>query len=105
MNGRTATSMAEPVRRVPLSLTILVLVGAALLGLIVAVVAHSLRSHSPDAAAVSGARGLLHGQATWPVGTRPAPPITRLHDQSGHSFSLTALRGRTVAMTFFDSHC
>ena len=47
----------------------------------------------------------LRGQATWPAGVRPAPAITMLRDQTGRSFSLDSLRGRTVAMTFFDSHC
>jgi protein SCO1 len=49
--------------------------------------------------------GGLQGQATWAVGARPAPPITMLRDQTGQRFSLSSLRGRTVAMTFFDSHC
>ena len=47
----------------------------------------------------------LHGQATWAAGALAAPAITTLHDQSGHRFSLAELHGRTVAMTFFDSHC
>jgi cytochrome oxidase Cu insertion factor (SCO1/SenC/PrrC family) len=47
----------------------------------------------------------LHGQATWAAGARAAPPITTLADQTGRRFSLTSLRGRTVALTFFDSHC
>jgi cytochrome oxidase Cu insertion factor (SCO1/SenC/PrrC family) len=36
---------------------------------------------------------------------RAAPAITTLIDQSGRRFSLASLRGQTVAMTFFDSHC
>jgi cytochrome oxidase Cu insertion factor (SCO1/SenC/PrrC family) len=47
----------------------------------------------------------LRGQATWAAGVRPAPPITTLPDQTGRLFSLTGLRGRTVAMVFFDSYC
>jgi cytochrome oxidase Cu insertion factor (SCO1/SenC/PrrC family) len=47
----------------------------------------------------------LHGQATWAAGTHPAPAISALRDQSGRVFSLGSLRGRTVAMVFFDSHC
>jgi cytochrome oxidase Cu insertion factor (SCO1/SenC/PrrC family) len=65
---------------------------------------------SPAPASVLGAgtvssRFGLDGQATWGAGTRPAPAINGLHDQSGALFSLAALRGRTIAMTFFDSHC
>jgi cytochrome oxidase Cu insertion factor (SCO1/SenC/PrrC family) len=47
----------------------------------------------------------LHGQATWAAGARAAPTILSLRDQSGRVFSLGSLRGRTVAMAFFDSHC
>jgi protein SCO1/2 len=55
---------------------------------------------------VSAARSAeLHGQATWAAGTRPAPAITTLRDQGGGLFSLASLRGRTVAMAFFDSRC
>lgn len=47
----------------------------------------------------------LYGQATWRAGARPAPAITTLRDQNGQLFALSSLHGRTVAMTFFDSHC
>ncbi|MGN6167321.1 MAG: SCO family protein [Solirubrobacteraceae bacterium] len=46
----------------------------------------------------------LRGQATWPAGAQVAPPI-RGRDQTGGEFSLSSLRGRTVAIAFFDSHC
>jgi cytochrome oxidase Cu insertion factor (SCO1/SenC/PrrC family) len=46
----------------------------------------------------------LRGQATWPAGKLAAPPI-RGRDQKGGEFSLRSLRGRTVAIAFFDSHC
>jgi protein SCO1/2 len=46
----------------------------------------------------------LRGQATWPAGKLAAPPI-RGRDQTGGQFSLNSLRGRTVAIAFFDSHC
>jgi cytochrome oxidase Cu insertion factor (SCO1/SenC/PrrC family) len=49
--------------------------------------------------------GPLRGQATWAPGTRPAPAITTLRDQSGSRFDLSSVRGRTVAIEFFDSHC
>lgn len=47
----------------------------------------------------------MYGQASWPAGRQPAPPITTLIDQSGSRFSLASLRGSTVAVAFFDSHC
>jgi cytochrome oxidase Cu insertion factor (SCO1/SenC/PrrC family) len=46
----------------------------------------------------------LRGQATWPAGKLAAPPIGG-RDQTGGEFSLRSLRGRTVAIAFFDSHC
>ncbi len=85
---------------------------AVLFGVAAAAVAHFViggRS-SPAPASTLGAgtvssRFGLDGQATWAAGARPAPAITGLHDQSGALFSLVSLRGRTIAMTFFDSHC
>jgi cytochrome oxidase Cu insertion factor (SCO1/SenC/PrrC family) len=47
----------------------------------------------------------FQGEATWAAGAKPAPPITTLRDQSGRLFSLASLRGRTVIVSFFDSHC
>jgi cytochrome oxidase Cu insertion factor (SCO1/SenC/PrrC family) len=54
---------------------------------------------------VKGSPTGLHGQATWAAGTHPAPAVSALRDQSGRPFSLGSLRGRTIAMAFFDSHC
>jgi protein SCO1 len=56
-------------------------------------------------AATTVRHGPLWGQATWAAGIRPAPAITTLRDQSGARFSLSSLRGRPVAVEFFDSHC
>jgi protein SCO1/2 len=47
----------------------------------------------------------MHGEAAWAEGARPAPAIDTLRDQTGHLFSLASLRGRSVAVVFFDSHC
>jgi cytochrome oxidase Cu insertion factor (SCO1/SenC/PrrC family) len=47
----------------------------------------------------------MHGEATWAEGARPAPVIDTLRDQAGHLFSLASLRGHSVAIVFFDSHC
>ncbi len=49
--------------------------------------------------------GSLRGMATWAAGARPAPAITTLRDQTGARFTLGSLRGHTVAIQFFDSHC
>ena len=84
---------------------------AVLLGVAAAAVAHFIfAKSSPSPASALGAATVssrfgLDGQATWAAGARPAPAITGLRDQSGHVFSLASLRGRTIAMTFFDSHC
>jgi protein SCO1 len=82
-----------------------VLLVAALVGIGVGFAAHSLRARSSRATAPASASAALHGQATWAAGSRPAPAISELRDQSGGRFSLASLRGRTVAMVFFDSHC
>jgi protein SCO1/2 len=49
--------------------------------------------------------GHLYGEATWAPGAAMAPAISGLRDQNGRPFSLSALRGHTVAIAFFDSHC
>jgi len=96
--GRRRTRLAPA--RVAAVLAVAVLVGVAGgFGL------HLLRSRSPASAGATPASGRLMGQATWPAGARPAPPITTLRDQSGGRFSLASLRGHSVAMVFFDSHC
>jgi cytochrome oxidase Cu insertion factor (SCO1/SenC/PrrC family) len=78
---------------------------AALLGIGVGAGAHFLLAHHAPAAASRPGATELHGQASWQPGMRPAPAIRALRDQTGHPFSLGSLRGRTVAMTFFDSYC
>ncbi len=82
-----------------------VLVGAVLIGVGVGFGSHLLLARSSPSPTASPGATALHGQATWAAGARPAPPISTLRDQSGHRFSLAWLRGRTVAMEFFDSHC
>ncbi len=82
-----------------------VLLAAAVVGLGVGFGVHRLAAGSPAAHATVSTRFGMQAQAAWAEGTRLAPPITILHDQTGRLFSLSSLRGRTVAMTFFDSHC
>ena len=62
----------------------------------------------PSAALTSGTvsiRNGLYGDATWAAGSRVAPAINTLHDQSGARFTLGSLHGHTVAIAFFDSYC
>ena len=47
----------------------------------------------------------MEGQAAWAAGTRVAPTIDTLPDQTGRPFSLASLRGHPVALVFFDSYC
>lgn len=82
------------------------LAAAALLGAGIGVVVHLMRGTGSSAATASTPlRNGLHGEATWAVGVRPAPPITTLVDQTGHRFSLASLHGHTAALVFFDSYC
>src|SRR5579859_6281621 len=83
----------------------LALIAAGLLGVGVGVGAHFLfATRSPPSPGPAAALR-LDGEATWAAGTRTAPAITTLRDQSGRLFSLASLRGRPVAMEFFDSRC
>jgi len=64
-----------------------------------ALVQVSQRAHS-----AAPALPVLHGQAVWAPGARPAPDFA-LRDQHGALVSLRSLRGRTVLLTFLDSQC
>ncbi|MGH2895483.1 MAG: SCO family protein, partial [Solirubrobacteraceae bacterium] len=64
-----------------------------------------LTGGAASTAATTVHHGPLRGQATWAAGARPAPAITTLRDQTGAHFTLASLRGRPVAVEFFDSHC
>jgi cytochrome oxidase Cu insertion factor (SCO1/SenC/PrrC family) len=66
---------------------------------------HTLLSRHAAAAVAAAPSTGLYGQASWPSGARPAPSIRSLRDQSGRGFALSSLRGRTVAIAFFDSYC
>lgn len=90
-----------------------VLVCAAVAGLAIGVAVHFLlRGSHPatagaPAAIVSAPKAPdgLHGQATWAAGQAAAPAIRTLRDQTGQRFALSSLRGHTVVIAFFDSHC
>jgi protein SCO1/2 len=81
------------------------LLAAVLLGLGVGIGVHLLTSGSSPAPAVVSTRFGMHGEAAWAAGAQPAPATNSLRDQTGRPFSLAALRGRSVAVVFFDSHC
>ncbi|HEY2770495.1 MAG TPA: SCO family protein [Solirubrobacteraceae bacterium] len=89
----------------------LALCTAVLAGVAIGAAVHLLmhRSQPRDAAAAAAtaatAPGSLQGQARWGAGVRPAPAIRGLHDQTGRLFAMSALRGHTVVIAFFDSHC
>ncbi len=82
----------------------LVLLAAGVVGAGAGLAAHFMLGASPSASVVSERFG-MDGQASWAAGTRIAPPIDTLPDQSGRLFSLASLRGHPVALVFFDSHC
>jgi cytochrome oxidase Cu insertion factor (SCO1/SenC/PrrC family) len=83
----------------------IVVLAAVVLGVGVGVGSHLLLArHSPATVSAPPTFG-LDGQAVWAAGARPAPAIDTLRDQTGRLFSLASLRGRPVAIEFFDSHC
>jgi cytochrome oxidase Cu insertion factor (SCO1/SenC/PrrC family) len=94
--------------RVPLAI-LGALAAAVLVGVWAGAAINGLHSSQGSGAragfAGDSAGGGLSGQATWAAGVRPAPPITTLRDVSGRAFALSSLRGHTVALVFFDSHC
>ena len=75
------------------------------LGLGVGFGVQRLRDGSAAASATASTRFGMHGEAAWAEGARAAPAIDTLRDQTGQLFSLASLRGRSVAIVFFDSHC
>jgi cytochrome oxidase Cu insertion factor (SCO1/SenC/PrrC family) len=95
---------AERRRIRPIHLTLVVICGVAG-GLAIALLVHSLAGGHASAPSIARTNSPLHGQATWAERTRPAPAIAGLHDQTGRTFSLASLRGHTIALAFFDSHC
>lgn len=97
--GDHAAARARPLQ------IVLVLSTAALVGIGAGVGLHLLTA--PRASTTDGATAPsgLSGEATWRAGTRPAPAVGTLRDQTGQRFALSSLRGHTVAMAFFDSHC
>jgi cytochrome oxidase Cu insertion factor (SCO1/SenC/PrrC family) len=78
---------------------------AVILGLGVGLGVHRLSAGKAAAPANASTRYGMHGEAAWAEGAQPAPAIGTLRDQTGQLFSLASLRGRSVAIVFFDSHC
>jgi protein SCO1/2 len=100
--GTLRASRAAPLRPALIAASLLV---AVVVGLGVGFGVHRLTAGTAAAPTNLTTRFGMHGEAAWAAGTRPAPMINTLRDQSGHLFSLAALRGRSVAIVFFDSHC
>jgi protein SCO1 len=62
---------------------------------------------SPQLAATAGATPApsgLRADIVIPANSMPSPDFT-LRDQDGQQVSVSALRGRVLAITFLDSHC
>jgi cytochrome oxidase Cu insertion factor (SCO1/SenC/PrrC family) len=78
---------------------------AIILGLLIGFGVHRLTAGSATVPATVSTHFGMYGEAAWAAGTRPAPMINTLPDQTGKLFSLASLRGRSVAIVFFDSHC
>lgn len=64
----------------------------------------ALLHRSPSTAGSALASAPSPPIATWPPGARPAPDFS-LTDQNGKPFSLAALHGRPVIVTFLDPLC
>ena len=79
-----------------------VLAAAAGVGVAAGLAAHLL--FSDTARPATPALPELHGQASWPVGKRPAPAFV-LHDVLGGNRSLASTRGKVTLITFLDSRC
>jgi hypothetical protein len=78
------TVAAQPIRRLPLWAA--VVIGAAVLGIVGAALTHAYAAHSS-----TDALPLLHGQASWAPGARPAPA--------------SAPRGVTAMVAFLGRGC
>jgi cytochrome oxidase Cu insertion factor (SCO1/SenC/PrrC family) len=91
-------------RRARLARAGVVLLAAGVVGAAAGAAGHLLLGASHSASVVSERFG-MQGQAAWAAGTRLAPAIDTLPDQSGQPFSLASLSGHPVALVFFDSHC
>ena len=102
--GASSLRASLPVTVRPARITAFLLL-AVLLGLGVGIGVHQLTARTASAPAHATTRFGMHGEAAWAAETQPAPMIDTLRDQTGRLFSLAALRGRSVALVFFDSHC
>jgi cytochrome oxidase Cu insertion factor (SCO1/SenC/PrrC family) len=101
MEARAGTMVA---RRSRLLRAAAVLVIAGGIGAAAGAAGHFLLGGSSSPGVVSERFG-MEGQAAWAAGSRVAPAIDTLPDQTGRRFSLASLRGHPVALVFFDSHC
>jgi cytochrome oxidase Cu insertion factor (SCO1/SenC/PrrC family) len=105
MEAGAGTRGALRRRRLRPAHLVLVLSVAVLIGAGTGLAIRLLDRHAAAAPTVALARFGMHGAQSWAAGTRAAPVIDTLRDQFGKPFSLASLRGRNVAIVFFDSHC
>ncbi len=91
-------------RRLRVARAAAVLLAAGVIGGAAGLAGHLMLGASHSASVVTARFG-MDGQAAWAAGTRVAPAIDTLPDQTGRRFSLASLRGHPVALVFFDSHC
>ena len=97
--GTLRASRSASLRPAWIAVSLLV---AVIVGLGVGFGVHRLAAGTAATPANVTTRFGMHGEAAWAARTRPAPVIDTLRDQTGHLFSLAALRGRSVAIVFFD---
>jgi cytochrome oxidase Cu insertion factor (SCO1/SenC/PrrC family) len=104
MNAGTPTGARSAASGLARGRLAAVLIAASLAGIGIGFGVHvAVQKHRPTA--ITSSRHGLDGEATWAAGVKPAPAIDTLRDQTGRVFSLASLRGRTVAVVFFDSYC
>lgn len=92
-------------RRTRLGWVALVLAAAGLVGAGAGAAGHFLLGGGSPSTKIVSQRFGMDGQAAWAAGTKLAPAINTLPDQTGRPFSLASLHGHSVALVFFDSHC
>jgi len=97
-NDRSAAPDRRSLKRLRLALWLVVLALAAVAVVLYVTLRPSARTGATAVPVSSTAA------ASWAAGERRAPAF-RLRDENGHSFSLAALRGRPVIVTFIDPLC
>src|SRR5215472_8407944 len=105
----TATAASAARRRPPVLLATLVVVGILAFSAIFVIAVDRLSARTsapprPTGIPANVSTHLAYVMQLSPVPDRAAPGFT-LTDQAGKKISLAGFRGRTVVLTFMDSHC